>query len=181
MNVKYLLTLREENNLQSSISFMTHYIKERCVNKHAVHQLCSVPVTTGCSLPPALLCCFRLQRKSAHFECLANLSLHLWFLYMKENKIWHIFMKTLCTLKCIFARWLHLSRWKTVHVGESIPPTSLSHSHKTRKASKQRERGICQCNCNQLFLCCPEETKMQFKVAQRLLFLATFVCSTNSI
>lgn len=134
-------------------------------------------------LPPAWLCCFRLQRKSAHFDCLANLSLHLWFLHMKENKNWHIFVKTLLTLKCMFAHWLHLSHWKTVHVGEGILLTSLSHSHKTRKALKQRDKGICQCNCNQPFLYCPEETKTQClsEVAQRLLFLAGSVFSSNSV
>lgn len=43
MNVKYFLTLREENNLQSSIYFMMHYVKEGCLYKHALHYLSSVP------------------------------------------------------------------------------------------------------------------------------------------
>lgn len=83
----------------------------------------------------------------------------------------------------MFAHWLCLSHWKSVHVGEGIPLTSLSPSHKTREASEQRRKGICQCNCNQPFLWCPEdtETRCLSKAAQRLLLPAAFVPSASSI
>lgn len=36
MNVKDFLTLRKENSLRNSVYFMLLYIKEGCMNKHAV-------------------------------------------------------------------------------------------------------------------------------------------------
>lgn len=69
-----------------------------------------------------------------------------------------------------------------VPAGESISLTSPSHGHGTRQASEPQEKGICQSNCHQLLLCCPEETQTQClsNVAQRLLLLAGFVFGTNS-
>lgn len=36
MNIKDILTLGKENNLQNLVYFMLHYIKEGRMNKHAV-------------------------------------------------------------------------------------------------------------------------------------------------
>lgn len=99
-----------------------------------------------------LLCLFQTAEKISTFWILASLSLCLLLLHIKVNKTWYIFVKTQFTLQCMFVHCLHLSHWKTLHVGEGIPLTWLSHSHKTGKASKHRKRGIWQCCCNQLSL-----------------------------
>lgn len=142
----------------------------------------SAPVTSDGGLPPARLCWLRLQRKSAHFECLADLSLHLCFLHTKENKTWHVFVKTLypavhvCSLA--LSEPLENRACRGRHSSHFTEPQP--QNKKSLGAEEERHLPM------QLQSAIPlvpwgNENTVSVWAAQRLLLLAGSVLSTNSI